>query len=95
MKIVSNLFKGKLKSNVKWFSHMIICFFIITYELLLPLKVGAISLLSVENDKVIQDNFLGVNAVYHGFSFMEEEELKGMNANYRKIGCGFICCKIK
>ena len=34
--------------------------------------------LVVNTNQVIQDNFLGVNAVYHGFAFMDEQEQKGM-----------------
>ncbi|MFC1671951.1 hypothetical protein ACFL01_02325, partial [Planctomycetota bacterium] len=35
--------------------------------------------LKVDTAKVIQPDFLGVNAVYHGFAFMPEQTAKGMN----------------
>ena len=37
------------------------------------------ALVSVDLDRVIQDNFLGVNGTYHGFAFMPEQTDKGMN----------------
>ena len=35
--------------------------------------------LKVHGDHVIQPEYLGANAVYHGFAFMPEQELRGMN----------------
>ncbi len=35
--------------------------------------------LSVNTSTVIQSDFLGVNAVYHGFAFMPEQIQKGMS----------------
>jgi hypothetical protein len=40
--------------------------------------------LQVDMDKVIQPDFLGVNAVYHGFAFMPEQVKKGMDDADRK-----------
>lgn len=37
-------------------------------------------MLTVDLDTVIQDDFLGVNAVYHGIAFMPEQVHRGMNA---------------
>jgi len=41
-------------------------------------------LLKVDMDTVVQPNFLGVNAVYHGFAFMPEQVAKGMGDADRK-----------
>jgi hypothetical protein len=38
------------------------------------------TMLSVDLSTVIQDDFLGVNAVYHGLAFMPEQVNRGMNA---------------
>ncbi|MBW9155643.1 hypothetical protein [Clostridium tagluense] len=76
------VFKGKSKLGE---TGIIILIFTIMWLLLLPLQVQATSVISVNNNKVIQEKFLGVNAVYHGFAYMPEEESKGMNDNYRKI----------
>lgn len=35
--------------------------------------------LKIQTEEVIQDNFLGLNATYHGFAFMPEQAAKGMN----------------
>lgn len=40
---------------------------------------GTRHILRVSMDTVIQHDFLGVNAVYHGFAFMPEQIAKGMN----------------
>lgn len=40
--------------------------------------------LKVYNDSVLMDNFLGVNAVYHGFAFMPDVIEKGMNDQDRE-----------
>ena len=34
--------------------------------------------LSLDLDRSIQNDFLGVNGVYHGFAFMPEQNNKGM-----------------
>lgn len=36
------------------------------------------AVLTVDLERVIQENFLGVNGTYHGFTFMPEQESKGM-----------------
>lgn len=41
--------------------------------------------LSVDFDTVIQENFLGVNAVYHAFTYMPESIEQGMTDELRKI----------
>lgn len=41
--------------------------------------------LSVDLDNVIQPNFLGVGAVYHGFSYMPESNAKGMTDDLRNV----------
>jgi hypothetical protein len=40
---------------------------------------SAAAALSVDMDTAIQNDFLGVNAIYHGFAFMPEQTNKGMN----------------
>lgn len=40
--------------------------------------------LTVKNDSILNQNFLGVNAVYHGFTFMEETGVKVMTDQDRK-----------
>lgn len=44
-----------------------------------PRARAAEALLWVDMSKVIQDDFLGVNAIYHGFAFMPEQINKGMS----------------
>ena len=39
----------------------------------------------VDVDRVIQQNFLGLNAVYHGFSYMPESIEMGLDDELRKI----------
>ena len=39
----------------------------------------AATTLSVNTGTVIQNNFLGVGAVYHGFAYMPESNAKGYN----------------
>ncbi len=41
--------------------------------------------LSVDCDTVIQQNFLGINAVYHAFTYMPESVEQGMDDNLRDI----------
>jgi hypothetical protein len=41
--------------------------------------------LSVDTNTVIQSNFLGVGAVYHGFAYMPESNAKGYNDTLRKV----------
>nr|MBF0221250.1 hypothetical protein [Desulfobulbaceae bacterium] len=41
--------------------------------------------LSVDFETVIQENFLGINAVYHGFTYMPESLEQGMNEELRAI----------
>lgn len=49
------------------------------------LNKNATTNLEIENDKVIMDNFLGVNAVYHGFAFLPEDVgLTAMNNDDRQ-----------
>ena len=39
--------------------------------------------LQVHLDRIIQRDYLGANAVYHGFAFMPEQELRGMDERAR------------
>ena len=48
-------------------------------------KVSAATTLNVDTSNVIQSNFLGVGAVYHGFSYMPESNAKGYNDALRNI----------
>lgn len=41
--------------------------------------------LSVDRDTVIQANFLGINAVYHGFSYLPESREMGMSDSLRVL----------
>lgn len=41
--------------------------------------------LTVDFAKVIQPNFLGVNAVYHGFSYLPESRAQGMTKECRQV----------
>ncbi len=41
--------------------------------------------LAVYNDSVLADNFLGVNGVYHGFSYMEDPGTKTMTEQDRQV----------
>ncbi len=41
--------------------------------------------LAVDLNQVIQKNFLGINAVYHAFTYMPESIEQGMNDEFRKI----------
>ena len=50
-----------------------------------PVQASALEQLSVDFDTVIQDNFLGVNAVYHAFSYLPESIEQGMTAGLRNI----------
>jgi hypothetical protein len=53
---------------------------IVAGGLIAPLSAqGASASLTVNMNTVIQNDFLGVNAVYHGFAFMPEQIDKGMN----------------
>ncbi|MDD5758166.1 MAG: discoidin domain-containing protein [Desulfobulbaceae bacterium] len=52
---------------------------------LLPLPSLANNTLSVDRDTVIQDNFLGINAVYHAFTYLPESIEMGMNDKLRAI----------
>jgi len=45
----------------------------------------ALERLAVDFDQVIQNNFLGVNAVYHAFTFMPESVEEGMSPDLRQI----------
>jgi hypothetical protein len=53
--------------------------------LLLPVASQARETLSVDRDTVIQDNFLGVNAVYHAFTYLPESIEMGMTKELRAL----------
>lgn len=53
--------------------------------LLLPASAHTAEKLYVDFDTVIQENFLGVNAVYHGFTYLPESLEQGMNEEFRAI----------
>jgi len=75
MKIISNVVIINLNLNKLWTS----CFILVVvaiYQIISPVQVQAGSLLSVDNTKVIQNNFLGVNAVYHGFALCQRKRVK-------------------
>lgn len=41
--------------------------------------------MTVDFEKVIQNNFLGVNAVYHAFSYLPESRAAGMTEEFRRV----------
>ena len=59
--------------------------FLIANLLLLPISVQARETISVNRDTVIQANFLGVNAVYHGFTYLPESLEMGMTDKLRAL----------
>ena len=50
-----------------------------------PSSAPAKQILSVEPDTVIQENFLGVNAVYHAFTYLPESLEMGMTPELRRL----------
>ncbi|MBU4151751.1 MAG: discoidin domain-containing protein [Proteobacteria bacterium] len=48
-------------------------------------SVQARDTLSVDRDMVIQENFLGINAVHHGFSYLPESREMGMTDSLRAL----------
>lgn len=52
---------------------------------IIPPITQAADHLSVDTNTVIQKNFLGINAVYHAFTYMPESIEQGMNDDLRKI----------
>lgn len=51
----------------------------------LPIPAPARETLSVDPDTVLQENFLGINAVYHGFSYLPESLEMGMTDELRAL----------
>lgn len=51
----------------------------------LPLPSQARETLYVDRDTVIQDNFLGINAIYHGFTYLPESIEMGMTDKLRAM----------
>lgn len=51
----------------------------------MPVAPQARDTLSIERDTVIQANFLGVNAVYHGFTYLPESLEMGMTDELRAL----------
>lgn len=47
--------------------------------------IHAKDILSVDRDTVIQANFLGINAVHHGFSYLPESLEMGMSDSHRAV----------
>ncbi len=54
----------------------LLCMLLLNFSMALAQKPV---ILKADLDRVVQENFLGVNAVYHGFAWMPEQIGKGMN----------------
>lgn len=66
-------------------TQQIISVLLLTLLLFLPLPSLANESLLVDRDTVIQEHFLGINAVYHAFTYLPESIEMGMNEKLRAV----------
>lgn len=85
------IFKGK-KKTLKRLTVVFLIISIITMSNLNYQSASATNsvTLSVDTNMVIQDNYLGTGAVYHGFAYMPESISKGYDSTLQEVEFGRI-----